>query len=119
VYYDADCVLCRLAVERCRRGDPEGRIAFRAIDVSAAAELGVALEALQGALHVRKGDRVLRGVFAVGQVLRQLRRGRVAGWAVEWSGRLLVGAIAYSLLARHRHRLGRLWAGLPAARGER
>jgi predicted DCC family thiol-disulfide oxidoreductase YuxK len=66
-------------------------------------------EARHGSFHLVVGDRVLSGGEAVGPLLELLEPVRPVG---RWIGRSprarRLAASAYDLVARHRHRIGRI-----------
>lgn len=117
LYFDSACPLCRREMERLRRWDRAGHLAFT--DMSAPdfdpAPLGVTLAAMNAELHGRRADgSMLVGTDAILEAYTLAGR----SWLV-WPLRIRLLrpmlASAYRSLARNRYRVSR-WLGLGKAR---
>lgn len=115
ILYDRDCGLCAATARRLRRWDRNDRlqlVPLQEVDSMASPDVAslVAGRPLESALHVvdPATGRVSSGGDGVLEIARRLPGGRAAALAeavppARWAVRL-----GYDLVARNRHRIGRL-----------
>jgi predicted DCC family thiol-disulfide oxidoreductase YuxK len=116
LYFDSACPLCRREMNRLRRWDRAGRLAF--VDMSAPgfdpAPLGVTLAALNAELHGLRADgAMLVGTDAILEAYTLAGR-RWLVWPLRVRLLRPMLASAYRSLARNRYRVSR-WIGLETA----
>lgn len=116
LYFDSACPLCSREMDRLRRWDHSGHLAF--VDMSAPhfdpAPLGVTLAAMNTELHGLRADgTMLVGTDAILEAYTLVGRGWLV-WPLRlrWLRPML--AAAYRSLARNRYRVSR-WLGLGKA----
>jgi predicted DCC family thiol-disulfide oxidoreductase YuxK len=109
VLFDADCGFCRWSASKIRAWDRRGHLRFVALQSSEAGELLRTLDPSErlASWHV-VGDagRVWSGGAAVSPLLRLLPFGRPFAGLADLAPGLTDSA--YSIVARHRDRLGRI-----------
>ena len=109
VLFDADCGFCRWSANKIREWDRRGHLRFVALQSSEAAELLPALDPRQrlASWHVVDDvGRVWSGGAAVSPLLRRLPFGRAFARLADLAPGLTERA--YSIVARHRDRLGQI-----------
>lgn len=113
LYFDSACPFCRREMQRLRRWDAAGRLAF--IDMSPPdfdpAALGVTLAAMNAELHALRADgAMLIGTDAILEAYTLAGRSWLV-WPlrVDWLRPVL--ASAYRSFARNRYQISR-WLGL-------
>jgi predicted DCC family thiol-disulfide oxidoreductase YuxK len=109
VLFDADCGFCRWSANRIRVWDRRGHLRFVALQSAEAAELLRALDPSRrfASWHVVDDlGRVWSGGAAVSPLLGLLPFGRPFAWFAELAPGLTERA--YSIVADHRDRLGRI-----------
>jgi predicted DCC family thiol-disulfide oxidoreductase YuxK len=113
LYYDGRCLFCLRAMDKLRRWDKAGHLAF--VDIAGPdfdpAPLGVSLADLNRTVHARRADgALLTGIDTILAAYTLVGRGwRV--WPLRWRWLRRASSAAYASLAHHRYRLSR-WLGL-------
>jgi predicted DCC family thiol-disulfide oxidoreductase YuxK len=120
LYFDGECALCRSEVQRLRRWDRHGSLAF--VDIAQAdfspASLGVDIAALRALIHSRTSDgRMLAGIDSIVAAYTLVGR----GWMV-WPLRVALlrrfWSAFYRFIARNRYRLSHLAAHRAVCTGD-
>lgn len=112
VVYDGDCGICEKCAELMRKWAPQ-------LDVQSHYEYG--LQEINAVLFV-VGDTQFSGAPAVSQILRSCRSRflRISGFVMRLYVIRTVAALVYSLVARNRARISRLFGlnacGIPTQR---
>lgn len=115
IIYDGECRFCLWSVGRIRRLDRDGRFEYiprqqpdldARYPVLAASDFNTGLRLIHadGAVHV--------GADAVYQIYRRLPPWHLVAWVYRIPGLTQLFRIGYALVARNRHRFGRVRPGL-------
>ena len=109
--YDGDCPLCVKEIGFLRRRDRQDRLAFEDITQPGfdAAAFGLERPALDAEMHAVLPDgRVLRRVAVFREAYRLVGLGWLVSWTA-WPGFAQIADLGYSVFARYRVRIGRLF----------
>jgi predicted DCC family thiol-disulfide oxidoreductase YuxK len=109
IWIDGDCTVCRRSQRWCDARDHRRTLIFRDLHNPNGSEPPAALEDLLQEVHVRRSDgTVASGYDAWLFVLDELPRWRRLASLGTWPPIRWIGRIAYSIVARWRHRLSRI-----------